>query len=62
MEIGHFTDLYYESLKLFKHFGSAVKLGFQEINSNANDILKNKMTLKEHLNLPDGAPEIKYME
>jgi hypothetical protein len=62
MEISHFTDLYYESLKLFKHFGSAVKLGFQEINSNANDILKNKVTLKNHLNLPDGAPEIRYME
>ena len=62
MEINQFTDLFYESLKLFKHFGSAVKLGFQEINQNADMMLKNRDNLKAHLNLPDDAPEIKYME
>ena len=29
MPISQYTDIYYESLKLFRHFGSAVALGFK---------------------------------
>ena len=29
MKISNYTDLYYESLKLFRHFGKAVALGFK---------------------------------
>lgn len=63
MNIGEFTDLYFESLKLFKHFGKAVALGFQDIDYSAHEMLKNKATLTNHFDLPeDGAPEIKYIE
>jgi len=42
MDINHYTDLYFESLKLFKFLGSAVALGFKDVNDKANGILANQ--------------------
>jgi len=41
MEIKLFTDLYFECMKFFKHFGSALFIAFRDMEMKANMILKN---------------------
>lgn len=62
MSIKVYTDIYFESLKLFQHFGSALALGFKDIKDKANDILGNQKTIKGLNIFPDNAPETNLIE
>jgi len=62
MEVVFYTDLYFESLKLFKYFGSAVSLGFKDISDKANMLLINQKVLRVAFKLEEDGPEVKYIE
>ena len=40
-EISTFTNMYYEFIKMFKHFGSAIGIAFKDINDKANTMVGN---------------------
>lgn len=62
MDLKHYTDLYFESLKLFKFFGSAVALGFKDIQDKAHGIIANQKQIKEAGSFSDESPEIRFIE
>ena len=62
MEVNFYTDLYFESLKLFKFFGKCVSLGFKDIQDKANMLLVNQKVMKIAYKYQDDSPEVMYIE
>jgi hypothetical protein len=62
MELNFYTDLYFESLKLFKFFGRCVSLGFKDCQDKANMLLDNSKVLKDAYKYDDNADEVNYIE
>lgn len=56
MQVDLYTECYEEFLKLFLHFGKAIKFAFADIQQKADEIRKCQKTLTKHYKL-DKAPE-----
>uniref|UniRef100_A0A7S3FU91 Glycolipid transfer protein domain-containing protein n=1 Tax=Strombidium rassoulzadegani TaxID=1082188 RepID=A0A7S3FU91_9SPIT len=62
MNIQLYVDFYYECLKLFLHFGSAIKLAFKDIQEKADRIKGNRDLLAEKGLVGRGSPEHTFIE
>ena len=56
MQIDLYTELYDELLKLFLHFGSAIKIAFADISEKAEQIRNGKKTVSQAYHLDQGQP------
>jgi hypothetical protein len=52
-EISAFTNMYYELIKMFKHFGSAIGIAFKDINDKANTMVGNQKNFTSVWNICD---------